>query len=148
MGENIKRWCVLVPCSKTQTWAVPLNCLAEVVTLHTDALWPPGELSWRDRSVPILDLGGDDDAPWRSEARGTGLLAIFLGLKGEGCEYWGLAVRGEGLRVVSLQDEEVEDTPEQVQQHATAAFTFHGVLCQVPDLDSYQRKAAAIERVA
>ena len=78
MSENIKRWCVLVPCSKTQTWAVPLNCLAEVVTLHTDALSPPGELSWRDRRVPILDLGGDDDSQWRSEARGTGHRRIVI----------------------------------------------------------------------
>jgi hypothetical protein len=148
MTENAKRWCVLVPCSKTQTWAVPLNCLAEIVTLHTDALSPPAEVNWRDRAVPILDLGGGDGSPWRSEVRGTGLLAIFLGLKGEGCEYWGLAVRGEGLRVVSLSGEAVEDAPEQIQQHATAAFTFHGVLCQVPDLDSFQRRVAAGQRVA
>ena len=59
-----------------------------------------------------------------------GLVAIFLGLKGEGCEYWGVAVRGEGLRVVSLSPEEVEDVPEQVQQHATAAFKFQR--CAVP----------------
>jgi hypothetical protein len=148
MTENIKRWCVMVPCSRTETWAVPLNCLAEIVTLHTDALSPPGELSWRDRSVPILDLGAGDGSAWRSEVRGTGLLAIFLGLKGEGCEYWGLAVRGEGLRVVSLSGEAVEDMPEQIQQHATAAFTFNGVLCQVPDLDSFQRKVAASQHVA
>jgi hypothetical protein len=148
MTDNTKRWCVLVPCSKTETWAVPLNCLAEIVTLHTDALSPPSELGWRDRTVPIMDLGGGDGSAWRSEVRGTGLLAIFLGLKGEGCEYWGLAVRGEGLRVVSLSGEAVEDVPEQILQHATAAFTFNGVLCQVPDLDSFQRKVAAGQHVA
>lgn len=148
MSENANRWCVLVPCSETQTWAVPLNCLAEIVTLHTDAQSPPSEVIWRDQTVPILDLGGNDGSHWRAASRGTGLLAIFLGLKGEGCDYWGLAVRGEGLRVVSLASEAVEDVPEQIQPHATAAFRFNDVLCQVPDLDSFQRSVAANQHVA
>lgn len=148
MTDNVNRWCVLVPCSKTQTWAVPLNCLAEIVTLHTEAISPPHEVLWRDRAVPVMDLGPADGSEWRAASRGTGLVAIFLGLKGEGCEYWGLAVRGEGLRVVRLSGEAVEDVPEQIQPHATAAFTFHGVLCQVPDLDSFQRKVAAGQHVA
>jgi hypothetical protein len=33
--------------------------------------------------------------------------------------------------------------PEQVGEHATAAFNFHGVLCQVPDLDGFQKNIAA-----
>lgn len=148
MTDTANRWCVLVPCSKSETWAVPLNCLAEIVTLHTEDSSPPTTVTWRDRSVPVLDLGGDDGSAWRAAGRGTGLLAIFLGLQGEGCEYWGLAVRGDGLRVVSLSGDAVEDVPEQVQQYATAAFSFHGVVCQVPDLDSFQRKVAASQRVA
>lgn len=148
MTDNTNRWCVLVPCSQSETWAVPLNCLAEIVTLHTDETSPPRELQWRDHTVPVMDLGGKDGSQWRAASRGTGLLAIFLGLKGEGCEYWGLAVRGEGLRVVSLTGDAVEDAPEQIQKHATAAFRFHGVLCQVPDLDSFQRKVAAGRHVA
>ncbi len=148
MSDNTKRWCVLIPCSKTQTWAVPQNCLGEIVTLHTDTVLPPDEVIWRGRTVPVLDFGCDDGSLWREPSRGTGLVAIFLGLKGEGCEYWGLAVRGEGLRVVSLSPDEVEDVPQQVQQHATAAFTFNGVLCQVPDLDSFQKKIAVSQQVA
>lgn len=148
MSENANKWCVLVPCSHTETWAVPLNCLAEIVTLHTDAVSPPSVVSWRERTVPVLDLGADDGSHWLAASRGTGLVAIFLGLKGEGCDYWALAVRGEGLRVVSLASEAVEDVPEQVRQHATAAFRFHDVVCQVPDLDSFQRKAAAGQHVA
>ncbi len=148
MTENSKRWCVLVPCSKTETWAVPQNCLAEIVTLQTDTPLPPSEVKWRDQMVPVLDLGDGDGSVWREPRRGTGLLAIFLGLKGEGCEYWALAVRGEGLRVVSLSSDAVEDVPEHIQQHATAAFRFHGVVCQVPDLDSFQRKVTASQHVA
>ena len=148
MTDNTKRWCVLIPCSRTETWAVPQNCLAEIVTLQTDTVLPPEEVSWRGRTVPVLDLGSDDGSHWRAPHRGAGLVAIFLGLRGEGCEYWGVAVRGEGLRVVSLLPEEVEDMPEQVSQHATAAFSFNGVLCQVPDLDSFQKKIALSQQVA
>jgi hypothetical protein len=143
MTDNTARWCVLIPCSKTETWAVPQNCLGEIVTLQADSELPPDEVNWRDRVVPVLDFGSDDGSLWREPRRGTGLIAIFLGLKGEGCEYWGMAVRGEGLRVVSLSPEEVEDLPEQVSEHATAAFNYHGVLCQVPDLDGFQKTVAA-----
>ena len=148
MTDNSKRWCVLVPCSKTETWAVPQNCLAEIVTLHTDKELPPDEVNWRDRKVPVVDLGGDDGSLWRDPRRGAVLVAIFLGLKGEGCEYWGVAVRGEGLRGVCLTPEEVQDVPEQTQRHATAAFNFRGVLCQVPDLDGFQKKIAVNQQVA
>jgi len=148
MTDNKKRWCVLIPCSKTETWAVPQNCLGEIMTLHTDTVLPPDEVNWRGRTVPVLDFGSDDGSLWREPRRGAGLVAIFLGLKGEGCEYWGVAVRGQGLRVVSLSPEQVEDAPERMQQHATAAFNFNGVLCQVPDLDSFQKKIAVSQHVA
>ena len=148
MTDSTKRWCVLIPCSRSETWAVPQNCLGEIVTLHTDTVLPPEEVSWRGRTVPVLDFGSDDGSLWREPSRGAGLVAIFLGLKGEGCEYWGVAIRGEGLRVVRLSPEEVEDLPERAGQHATAAFSFHGVLCQVPDLDSFQRKIAVSQQVA
>ena len=146
--ETQKRWCVLVPCSGTETWAVPQNCLAEIVTLHTDATVPPDTVTWRDRSVPVLDLGREDGSQWGDPRRGVGLVAIFLGLKGEGCEYWGLAVRGDGLKVVSLSLDAMEDRPDEVKPHATAAFTFEGVLCQVPDLDSFQRMSTLKQQVA
>ena len=95
MTDNTKRWCVLIPCSSTETWAVPQNCLGEIVTLYTDSTRPPDEITWRGRTVPVLDFGSDDGSVWREPRRGAGLVAIFLGLKGEGCEYWGLAVRGQ-----------------------------------------------------
>ena len=148
MTDDAKQWCVLIPCSNTETWAVPQNCLAEIMTLNVDTVLPPDEVSWRGRTVPVLDFGSDDGSFWREPHRGTGLVAIFLGLRGEGCEYWGVAVRGEGLKVVSLTPEEVEDVPERASQYATAAFNFNGVLCQVPDLDSLQKKIAVTQQVA
>ena len=148
MTDDASRWCVLLPCSKTETWAVPQNCLGEIVTLYTTSDLPPDEVDWRDRMVPVLDLGSDDGSVWREPRRGSGLVAIFLGLKGEGCEYWGLALRGAGLSVVNLSPEEVEDVPDGISQHATAAFNFRGVLCQVPDLDSFQKQIALSQHVA
>lgn len=148
MTDNTKRWCVLIPCSKSETWAVPQNCLGEIVTLHTDMQLPPNEVAWRGLKVPVLDLGSDDGSLWLEPRRGTALIAIILGLKGEGCEYWGVAVRGEGLRAVSLSPETVEDMPDLVVQHSTAAFKFHDVLCQVPNLDSFQKKMALSQQVA
>ena len=59
-----------------------------------------------------------------------------------------MAVRGEGLKVVSLSPEEVEDLPEHVERHATAAFKFDGVVCQIPDLESFQRQSTVKQQVA
>jgi hypothetical protein len=148
MTEDVSRWCVLLPCSETETWAVPQNCLGEILTLQADTDSPPDEVQWRDRIVPVIDLGSDDGSVWREPRRGSGLVAVFLGLKGEGCEYWALALRGPSLSVVNLVPEEVEDAPEQASDHASAAFIYRGVLCQVPDLDSFQKKIALSEHVA
>ena len=142
MTDDASRWCVLIPCSKTESWAVPQNCLAEIVTLHDTAEQPPRELSWRGVSVPVLDFGCDDGCQWRKQRDGTGLIAIFLGLEGEGCDYWGVAVRGEGLAVKRVFEQQVEEAPEAVQQHATAAFTLQGAVYQVPDLALLQKKIA------
>lgn len=148
MTDDTKLWCALIPCSQTDTWAVPQNCLAEIVTLHTDTLRPPTEIVWRERTVPVLDLGSDDGSEWQQPHRDAGLVAIFLGLKGDDCEYWGLAIRGDGLQVAPLVAAEVEDVPERAREYATAAFMLNGRLCQVPDLDRFQQKIAVSSMVA
>ena len=96
MTDDTTHWCVLMPCSKTESWAVPQNSIAEIVTLQATTEQPPEELEWRGQTIPVLDFGFDEDCSWREQLGGTGLIAIFLGLKGEGCDYWGVAVRGVG----------------------------------------------------
>jgi chemotaxis signal transduction protein len=143
MTDDTSRWCVLIPCSNAESWAVPQNCLAEIVTLHDTAELPPEELNWRGVSVPVMDFGYDDGSPWRERRGGAGLIAIFLGLEGEGCDYWGVAIRGQGLAVRRIAAQQVEDAPEAVRQHATAAFKLDGAVYQVPDLALLQKKIAA-----
>lgn len=142
------QWCVLLPCSDSEFWAVPQNALAEIVTLHAVPEQPPEELQWRSESVPVLDFGRDDGSRWRERVGGSGLVAVLLGLEGEGCDYWGVAVRGEGLAVRRVAQADVRDAPDAVAEHATAAFVLGGVTYQVPDLVALQRKIAASVAVA
>ena len=148
MSEEMNRWCVLIPCSQSETWAVPQNCLAEIVTLQCGEECPPSEIEWRGTTVPVVDFGLEEGPDWCDPRRGAGLVAVFLGLAGEGCEYWGVAVRGDGLRATRLQPEEAADAPGKALPHATAAFEYRGVLCQVPDLDRLQRTITADRQVA
>ncbi|MFT4518347.1 MAG: hypothetical protein ACI9JM_000728 [Halioglobus sp.] len=148
MTEDTARRCVLIPCSNTETWAVPQICLAEILMLPAAMNKPPGQVTWRDRIVPILDMGEDDGSVWCKSSRASGLVAIFLGLEGEACKYWGVAVRGDSLAAAKILPEDVEDAPEAKLQHAAAAFHLKGVLYQVPDLDSLQKRIAVEQRVA
>ncbi|MDZ7784132.1 MAG: hypothetical protein U5K56_14730 [Halioglobus sp.] len=143
MTEETFTHCVLVPCSDTERWAVPQNCLAEILTINSKSAAPPDEVSWRGLTVPVVDFGAGSEIPWSDERVGTGLVAVFLGLKGEGCEYWGVAVRGSGLEVAALPSSEVSDRPEAVVEHAIAAFEYKAAVYQVPDLDRLQKKLAA-----
>lgn len=143
MTEDAKQPCVLLPCSSAETWAVPQNTLGEILTVHSDSEQPPTEVSWRGHTVPVMDLGKDDGSVWREPGRSNGLVAIFLGLKGDACPYWGVAVRGKGLGVVDLQSGEVANTPDDILEYATAAFEFQGIHCQVPDFDRLQKQIAA-----
>jgi len=148
MSDDSSRWCVLIPCSKTESWAVPQNCLAEIVTLPATSEQPPEEILWRDQAVPVLDFGYDDGSRWREQRGGSGLLAVFLGLEGEGCDYWAVAVRGEGLAVTALAPDDIEDAPDAVLEHSTGAFSLQGHVYQVPDLAALQKKIAASQEVA
>ena len=128
MSEESATNCVLLPVSGDESWAVPQNCLAEILTVSATSDTPPETVSWRGREVPVLDFGSGEDTRWWEERVGTGLVAIFLGLAGEGCEYWGVALRGTGLAVTSLTADKVHDAPERVSEHASAAFESQGVL--------------------
>lgn len=107
--------------------------------MAADSDQPPAEIEWRGERVPVLEFGRDDGLPWRDARGGTGLVAVVLGLRGEGCRYWGVAVRGEGLGVRSVDEGEIEDLPDAVLEHAIAAFRLGDVVYQVPDLPALQQ---------
>ena len=139
MSDKQSRWCVLIPCSSEQTWAVPQSCLAEIVTLKTEQERPPAKIRWRGVDVPVIDLGAAGETPWLEGRTGTGLVAVVLGLKGGDCDYWGVAIRGHGLGIRDLVDAEIEDLPDELPEHASAAFRMQGVVYQVPDLPALQQ---------
>lgn len=143
MTDEARTSCVLIPCSDNERWAVPQNCLAEIHVVNSTEEEPPAQVEWRGREVPVVDFGSDKDTPWCEKRVGTGLVAIFLGLENEACQYWGVAIRGAGLDLVNLSPEEVADASNDALEHASAAFTYNDVLYQVPDLDGLQKKVAA-----
>jgi hypothetical protein len=142
MSEHEPRWCVLLPCSAQERWAVPQNSLAEIVTIQGVGEHPPEQINWRGVDVPVLDLDEDGSTPWRDNEGGTGLVAVLLGLQGEGCAYWALALRGEGLSAQDIGGEQIEDLPDAALPHASAAFRLGGEVYQVPDLIALQRQIA------
>ena len=134
MNETASRWCVLLPCSKKEVWAVPQNCLAEIVTLSAESEDPPEQFDWRGQSVPILDLDEAHDSPWKDGRAGTGLVAVMLGLKGSSWEYCGVALRGQGLAMKDLARESIEDVPDLALECSASAFRMGGEIYQVPKL--------------
>jgi hypothetical protein len=145
MSHPGTRMCVLMPFGDDLRWAVPQSCLAEILTLATDDVNPPQTVAWRGLDLPVVDVGARSGTPWRNSQSGTGLVAVVLGVDGEGSEYWGLALRGGGLSVRDVQETDCQDLPESVLEHSLAAFALDGVAYQVPDLPSLQQLSAAID---
>jgi hypothetical protein len=143
MSEMTFGHCVVVPCCSEQSWVVPQQCLGEIVTISAGEEQPPQEISWRGEVVPVVDFGSKDSLPWRDQRGGAGLVAVVLGQRGEACQYFGVAVRGAGLGVSHLMEDEMEDLPETVLDYATAAFRMNGVIYHVPDLLALQRAVGA-----
>ncbi|MBE9538695.1 MAG: hypothetical protein IMF06_06405 [Proteobacteria bacterium] len=142
VDDKPSRWCVLLPCCRGETWAVPQNCLAEIVTLPSDSEEPPAYLNWRGQEVPVVDLDPEHDSPWRDARAGTGLVAVMLGLKGGAWEYCGVALRGEGLGMKDLASEVIEDAPEQVLENCLSAFRMGGEIYQVPKLQELHARSS------
>lgn len=138
MEENTTQHCVLLPCSETERWAIPQNCLAEIVTYSGDEDSPPREIDWRGQVIPVLDLQDSDDQSWRNR-----LIAVVLGLEGEGLEYWGVALRGDGLTAVNLAESAVEDLDTVTGEHSSATFRLGAQEYQVPDLLALQKHMTA-----
>ncbi len=137
MAEDPKRLCVLLPLAGNLRWVVPQNCLAELVTVHAAQDTPPATIAWREQVVPVLDFGAEDSTPWCDAKSQTGLIAVFLGLREQPLEYWGVALRGAGLGVRKLDLESgVEVAAE--GEFALAAVELEGQVYTLPDLPALQ----------
>ena len=142
MSEEVKRTCVVLPCVDGQTWVVPQNCLAEIVTVQGAQETPPTEVEWRGQAVPLLEIETASGQSWREDHFSAGLVAVLLGLQDQGCEYWGVALRSEGPGMMEMDEAEMEDKPDAMADHSTAAFEYQGVIYQVPDLLELQQQMA------
>ncbi|MEP0201085.1 MAG: hypothetical protein ABJ084_12070 [Halioglobus sp.] len=140
MSIDERQWCIFLPCGNGDTWAVPQNAVAEIVTVEADSSEPPATLMWRGRNVPVVDPGTDKSTPWRDKYGRSGLVAVMLGLEGEELEYWGVAVRGEGLTIKDMRSETVEDAQDQAHEHALTAFRLNQHVVQIPDLAKMQHE--------
>lgn len=144
MSELVARWCVFLPCSKDEIWAVPQNSLAEIVTVQEASVNPPEQITWRGQEVPVLDLGEDGETPWRNPMGETGLIAVIVGLKGQASGYWAVALRGDGLAVKNIANEKIQDVPDKVMARSTSAFEMNNVVYQVPDLPELQTQVGEL----
>ena len=139
MSINERQWCIFLPCGKGETWAVSQNAVAEIVAADAMSSEPPKQLMWRGKSLPVFDPGLGTGARWREES-GSGLVAVLLGLEGAELEYWGVALRGEGLTIKDIRREAVVDAQDEAHEHAVTAFRLHERLVQVPDLAMMQHQ--------
>jgi hypothetical protein len=142
MNESAVHSCLFLPCSAAEIWAVPKNSLAEIVTLYEVGEVPPRQISWRGHQVPVLDMDETRETRWRDSRAGTGLVAVLLGIDGLGCRYLGVALRGQGLGLHQVPEDEVEDRPAEALPRSMGAFRWRNVTYQVPDLLGMQEEIA------
>ncbi len=144
MGSS-DNMCVLLACAGGDHWALPQNCVAEILTLAAVDERPPPEASWRGCMIPVIVAGGDEVCAdgWRDEHSGSGLVAVIPGLHGMGCDYWAVAITGDGLRLCAIDEAAIEDMPEEAREYASAAFRLDGITYQVPDLKGLQAGISA-----
>lgn len=140
MNIEERQWCIFLPCGRGEMWAVSQNAVAEIVVVDAMISQPPEQLMWRGKNLPVLDPGLGTGTPWCEKPGCTGLVAVMLGLEGAELEYWGLALRGEGLTIKDIRRETVEDAQEQAHEHAVTAFRLHEQLVQIPDLAMMQHQ--------
>ncbi len=134
MSEVRVRRCLFLPCSAGEIWALPTSCLAEIVTLYDVDPLPPEWIKWRGQQVPVLDLDGNQSARWRDSRSGSGMVAVLLGIAGLDCHYLGVALRGAGLGLHEVPENEMEDCPDEIFARSVGAFRWRDTLYQIPDL--------------
>ena len=139
MGDEVLANCVVLPCSEERSWVVPQCCLGEIVTVPADSEIPPEDLCWRGEVIPVVDFGREGGLPWRDQRTGAGLVAVMLGQRDQACQYFAVALRGSGLAVSEMADDEVEDLAAPSLDYTIAAFRVQDNEYQVPDLLALQR---------
>jgi len=142
MSDKSARSCLTLPCSAEEIWAVPKNCLAEIITLYGVDEQPPAQISWRGHDVAVLDMDDSRETRWRDQRAATGLVAILLGIDGLDCRYLGVALRGQGLGLHEIPDADMEDCPQLALPRSAGAFRWNNVTYQVPDLLAIQKNIA------
>lgn len=121
--------CVLLPCSSGETWAVPLNSVAEVVARGEVR---SERLRWRGRELPVY-------APGAVEQSG-GVYAVMLGLDDLAGDFWAISLRNHALVYLPLTEADITELAGdgRVTADALAVFTVAGEACVVPDLGALQ----------
>jgi chemotaxis signal transduction protein len=140
MNADVNGDCVLLPAGVGRSWVVPQCCLGEIVTVPAVDERPPQVIEWRGQQVPVANFDATGASPWRESGGSSGLVAVVLGERDERCQYFGIAVRGDGLGVIRLADADIEDLPcSDLPPYTLAAFRLQDNEYQVPDLLAVQR---------
>jgi len=121
--------CVLLPCSNGETWAVPLNSVAEVVV---GGDLRSARLRWRGRELPCFPSG-------QSQHSG-GVYAVMRGLGDLAGDYWAVCLRTQALAYLPLAEADTVQLPGDASPNAAvlAVFAVAGRTCVVPDLGALQ----------
>jgi len=121
--------CVLLPCSSGETWAVPLNSVAQVLARGEVR---SERLRWRDRELPVY-------APAAAEQSG-GIYAVMLGLDDLAGDFWAISLRNQALVYLPLTEADTTELAKDgsVSVDALAVFAVAGASCVVPDLGALQ----------
>ncbi|MFO7551585.1 MAG: hypothetical protein R6W80_09260 [Haliea sp.] len=126
--------CVLLPCSSGDTWAVPLNSVAEVLV---DGEVRSGRLRWRGRELPVY--------PPAPAEQSSGLHAVMRGLGELAGDYWALGLRDRSLAYLPLTESDLAEAAEGdiVTADTLAVFALAGNICVIPDLGALQASLAS-----
>ncbi|MEQ8803676.1 hypothetical protein [Haliea sp.] len=126
--------CVLLPCSNGDTWAVPLNSVAEVLV---DGEVRSGRLRWRGRELPVY--------PPAPAEQSNGPHAVIRALGELAGDYWALGLRDRSLAYLPLTESDLAEPTagDIVTADALAVFALGGDICVIPDLGALQASLAA-----
>ncbi len=127
--------CVLLPCSSGETWAVPLNSVAEVL-VRGELL--SGRLCWRGLELPVYPQAAADEQT-------GGIYAVMLGLGDLVGDYWAVNLQNRRLAYLLLTEADLAGLDEDgsIAADTLAVFALAGTSCLVPDLGALHAGLAA-----